>query len=242
LVPQPRQIFAFSGVLKKSPEERGSSVLVDFAIELGRRAERVRLTYLATATGDSRDAIEFQSNRFAEREDVEFSALKLFPQPNVAGIREHLLAQHVILVEGGSVVNLMAVWTAHGLPQILRECWESGVVLAGASAGSLCWHMGGPTDSFRDGLDPFTGCLGFLPFSNGVHDDFDAQPRRNTYRHMVAQGVLPAGYATEDGVGLHYRDEQLHEAVTMVEGKRAWHVEPDGRHGYHEHAISPRLI
>ncbi|GIH03350.1 peptidase E [Rhizocola hellebori] len=241
-MPPSRQIFAFSGVLTREPGERGSSVLVDFAIELGRRSERVRLTYLATALGDSREAIEFHSDRFADRDDVEFSVLKLFPQPNVAGMREHLLAQDVILVEGGSVVNLVAVWTAHGLPQILRDCWQAGVVLAGPSAGSLCWHTGGPTDSFRDELDPFTNGLGFLPFSNGVHDDFDAQPRRDTYRAMVAQGVLPAGYATEDGVGLHYLGEQLHEAITMVPGKRAWYVEPDGHDGYLEHAIIPRLI
>jgi len=116
------------------------------------------------------------------------------------------------------------------------------VVLAGPSAGSLCWHLGGPTDSFREQLDPFTGGLGFLPFSNGVHDDFDAQPRRSTFRRMVADGILPAGYATEDGVGLHYRGERLYEAVTMLAGKRAWYVEPDRHHGYAEHAIDPRLI
>jgi peptidase E len=83
-------------------------------------------------------------------------------------VREHLLAQDVIFVSGGSVVNLLAVWRAHRLDEILRECWEAGVVLAGESAGSMCWHLGGLTDSFRDALDPVTNGLGFLPFSNGV--------------------------------------------------------------------------
>ena len=106
----------------------------------------------------------------------------------------------MILVEGGSVANLMAVWRVHGLDQILRECWKAGVVLAGPSAGSLCWHTGGPTDSFGDELAPFRDGLGLVPFSNGVHDDFTDQPRRKIYRDLVADGTLDAGYATEDGL------------------------------------------
>jgi tRNA-Thr(GGU) m(6)t(6)A37 methyltransferase TsaA len=134
----------------------------------------------------------------------------------------------VILVNGGSVVNLVAVWRAHGLPAILRECWEAGVVLAGWSAGSVCWHAGGPTDSFSDALDPFLDGLGFLPYSNGVHDDFTGQPRRQVYRALVAAGTLPPGYASEDGVGLHYVGTELHEAVTVRPGAAAWWVDRDG--------------
>jgi peptidase E len=71
----------------------------------------------------------------------------------------------------GRLGRHLAVWRAHRLDEILRECWEAGVVLAGESAGSMCWHLGGLTDSFRDALDPVTNGLGFLPGSNGVHDD-----------------------------------------------------------------------
>ena len=89
--------------------------------------------------------------------------LGLFVQPRRARRRAHLRAQDVILVNGGSVVNLMAVWRAHGLPAILRECWEAGGGAGRISAGSVCWHVGGPTHSFRDALDPFLDGLGFLP-------------------------------------------------------------------------------
>jgi hypothetical protein len=58
----------------------------------------------------------------------------------------------------------------------------------------------------------------------------------------VAAGLLPAGYATEDGVGLHYVGTGLHEAVSIIEGKRAWRVQPDGEGGYADHAVAPRLI
>lgn len=114
-------------------------------------------------------------------------------QPNVPDVRAHLLAQDVIFVPGGSVVNLLAVWRAYRLDEFLRECWEAGVVLAGQSAGSLCWHLGGVTDSFGDSLDAVSDGLGFLPFSNGVHDDLGDQPRRQRFRESIAAGSLPPG-------------------------------------------------
>ena len=239
----PPQIFAYSGVLKPEPGGPDSAGLIEHAISLAPGGKPVRrLCYIPTAVGDLPQAIESRTAAFSRRSGVELSTLRLFPQPSVPDPREHLLSQDVILVEGGSVVNLMAVWTAHGLPAILRACWESGVVLAGPSAGSLCWHVGGPTDSFRDALDPFTAGLGFLPYSNGVHDDLGDQPRRRAFRDLIAQGRLPAGYATEDGVGLHYVGTELREAVTVLPGRHAWHVAPDGNGGYTQQAITPRQI
>lgn len=236
-----RQIFAYSGVLKPKPGDRNTMALTDYAFGLAGADGRSRVCYLPTAIGDSKEAVAYYTAAMADRPDIEFSILTLFTQPSVPDVRGHLLKQDVIWVEGGSVVNLMAVWRAHGLPQILRECWEAGVVLTGLSAGSLCWHLGGPTDSFSDSLAAFTDGLGFVPFSNGVHDDLDDQPRRRVYREMVADGRLAAGYATEDGVGLHYLGTALHEAVSILPGKQAWRVDPDGTGGYTEQAVVPRL-
>ena len=116
------------------------------------------------------------------------------------------------------------------------------VVLAGWSAGSLCWYRGGPTDSFGDSLAVFNDGLGLLPYSNGVHDSLGDQPRRRAYREYVAIGKLPAGYATEDGVGLHYIGTELQEAVAMRDGARAWWVEPSPGGGYHVKPIPARRL
>ncbi|MGH3509834.1 MAG: Type 1 glutamine amidotransferase-like domain-containing protein [Nocardioidaceae bacterium] len=239
---RPRQIFGFSGIMPMPSDDLGNVHLVDHALSLsGSSAPKV--CYVPTAVGDARIAIETQEREFARRRpEIEFSVLSLFTQPSVADPRKHLLDQDVVLVEGGSVVNLLAVWRAHGLDEAFREAWEAGVVLAGPSAGSLCWHLGGPTDSFRDGLDPCTDGLGYLPYSNGVHDDFVDQPRRAAYREMIARGTLPAGYASEGGVGLHYIGTELAEAVTIRRDARAWWVESDGVGGYAERAIHPRYL
>jgi len=238
-----RQVFAFSGVLQSGGGRRGNFDLTEHAVALAGSQDRPRLCYVPTAVGDSQAAIDSHQTVFRERRpDVEFSVLRLFTQPSVPDVRAHLLKQDVILVEGGSVVNLMAVWRAHNLPAVMRECWEAGVVLSGASAGSLCWHIGGPTDSYGDTLDPFTDGLGLLPFSNGVHDDFPDQPRRAVYRSMIATGTLPSGYASEDGVGLHYVGTDLHQAVSIREGARAWRVDQDGGDSYIEHPIDAALL
>ncbi|MBO0785652.1 MAG: peptidase E [Actinobacteria bacterium] len=218
------------------------SLVAPTAVSLAADGGTTRVCFIPTATGDSPAAIDAVTEVFAGRADVTFSVLTLFTQPSVPDVGAHLLAQDVLLVGGGSVVNLMAVWRAHGLAPVMRECWEAGVVLAGWSAGSLCWHTGGPTDSFGDSLAVFGDGLGLLPYSNGVHDSLGDQPRRRVYREYVASGQLPAGYATEDGVGLHYVGTELNEAVAMVDGARAWRVEPSPDGGYRDEPISPRRL
>jgi peptidase E len=159
----------------------------------------------------------------------------------VDDVRAHLLAQDVIWVGGGSVANLLAVWRAHGVDEVMREAWAAGVVLAGVSAGSLCWHVGGTTDSFGPDLRPVTNGLALLPYSNTPH--YDSEPgRRPLYQRLVASGVLPPGWATDDGVGLHFRGTELVEAVADRPGRRAWRVErgPDGTAA--ESPVEPRLL
>ena len=104
--------------------------------------------------------------------------LNLFSMPNVANIAEYLLGQDVVRVNGGSVVNLLA-WRAHELNAIFRRVWEAGVVLAGVSAGSICWFNGGTTGSFGPELRAVRNGLGLLPFDNGVHYDSKAWLKRS---------------------------------------------------------------
>lgn len=214
--------------------------LIDYTFELAGSPARPRFCYIGTASGDSALSTSAIYQAFADR-DVHVSHLALFPMPNVEDIRKHLLSQDVIWVGGGSVAGLLAMWRLHGVDEILREAWVAGVVLGGVSAGSLCWHIGGTTDSFGPDLRPVTNGLALLPYSNGVHYDSEEQ-RRPLYHRLVADGTLPAGYATDDGVGLHYRGAELVDAVTDTLGKAAYHVEPDGSGGAVETSIAPRLL
>lgn len=200
--------------------------LTEYAVELAGVSGRApRVCFVATATGDSAFAINtfYDAARFA---GWEASHLALFPMPNLPDMRAHLLAQDVVWVWGGSVAGLLALWRLHDLDRVMREAWEAGVVLTGVSAGSICWHVGGTTDSFGPTLRPITNGLGFLPYSNGVHYDSEEQ-RRPLFQSLIADGTLPAGYATDDGTGVLYRGTEFVEAVSEKDGKGAYYVEAD---------------
>ncbi|MDT5042164.1 MAG: hypothetical protein QOE51_3149 [Actinoplanes sp.] len=198
------------------------------AAELANATEAPRICYLGQATGDPLDRVAGVYSAFAGTK-FQASHLALFPMPNVPDVRAHLLAQDVIWVGGGSVANLCAVWRVHGLDQILHEAWQAGVVLAGVSAGSICWHVGGSTDSYGLDLRGFTDGLAWLPYSNGVH--YDAEEQRRPMMHkLIGDGTLPDGYATDDGAGLVYRGTTLAEVVADQDGPLGYEVRrgPDG--------------
>ncbi len=226
--PGRRSQFEFSG-------------LVHHAVELsGVNGRRPRLVHLGTANGDQR-WFNADLDEAARLAGFDLAHLNLFTMPSFDDVEGTLTAADVVWVNGGSVVNLLAVWRAHGLDAVFRRVWEAGVVLAGVSAGSICWHLGGTTDSFGPDLRPVTNGLGLLPWGNGVH--YDSEPGRRVLMHrLVGDGTLPRAYCTDDGVGLVYRGTELVEALTDVAGKCAYVVEPDAAGGVTEERIEPRLL
>jgi peptidase E len=192
------------------------------AADLAHAGDNPKICFLNQATGDQPDRLLAVYSAFAGT-GWDVSHLTLFPMPNVDDMRAHLLAQDIIWVGGGSVANLVAVWRVHGLDEILHEAWQAGVVLGGVSAGSICWHIGGTTDSFGRNLRAYTDGLGWLPYSNGVHYDAELQ-RRPLMQELVGNGGLPAGYATDNGAGLVFRGTRLAEAFAETEGPLAYEV------------------
>jgi dipeptidase E len=151
----------------------------------------------------------------------ELSHLLFDPYPPEQ-LREFVLGQDVIYVAGGNTANMLAVWRVHGFDAIVREAWESGVVLAGWSAGMICWFEAGITDSFGPQLEAFTDGLGFLPGSACPHYDGE-ELRRPRYQELIRAG-LPGGYAADDGVALHFRGTELAEVVAAVEGSTGYRI------------------
>lgn len=165
-----------------------------YAFELAGDPSRPRLCFLSTGMGDRQASIDAFYAAFAGSQ-VRTSHLALFEQPNVPDVAAHLRDQDVIWVDRGSVVNLLAVWRAHGLPEILADCWRAGVVLAGESAGSLCWHTGAITDSYG-GIHGVADGLGLVPYANAVH--YGEGGRRSVFHQFIVDSA--ADTARDDGV------------------------------------------
>jgi peptidase E len=137
-------------------------------------------------------------------------------------VRDYLLHQDVIFVGGGNTKSMLAVWREWDVPQILREAWESGIVLTGVSAGAICWFEQGVTDSWAGGLR-LLDCLGFLPGSCCPHYDGEAD-RRPSYHRLLASGEIAAGIAIEDWTAVHFKGTEIHRAVTSKRGARAYNM------------------
>ncbi|WP_283133817.1 peptidase E [Rhizohabitans arisaemae] len=215
------------------------SALMRYVLDLTGQ-DRPKLCVLPTAAGDNPDWLVKIYDALRPW-DVEVSHLTLFPMPNVDDIRALLLEQDAIYVTGGSVANLMALWRLHGIDEILREAWEAGIVLSGQSAGALCWHVGGSTDSFGPKLRPWAEGLGLLPYSCGVH--YDSDPQRRALMHQsVSSGELPVGYAADEGVALHYVGTEFIQAVTVDPRGYAYRVDRDDSGEVKEFKVEPRLL
>jgi peptidase E len=193
--------------------------------------ERPKLLFVPTASADSDENIVWAYERFGKRAEV--THLKTFPWPP-DNLRDAILAQDAIYVSGGNTANMLAVWRVHGIDLLMREAWESGIVLWGASAGMICWFEQGVTDSFGPQLEAMD-CLGFLPGSACPHYDGEAQ-RRPRYRELVDNGLLD-GLAADDGVGLHFTGTELVEVVTCRPGAAAYRVTGSG-----EERLEPRQL
>jgi dipeptidase E len=214
---RPRQILAMGG--GGFSMEAGNALLDEHALALT-GAECPRVCFLPTASGDA-DHYIVRFYRAFPAGRCQPSHISLFRRDGGASdLAAHLLAQDLVYVGGGSVISLLGTWSAHGIDAMLRAAWEAGVVMAGLSAGSLCWFEQGVT-AFHGESTPVRG-IGLLPHSNAVH--YDGKPeRRAAYHAAVAQGMVP-GYGTGDGAALHFVGTELVEVVTSRPKARAFHV------------------
>jgi dipeptidase E len=207
-----------------APDDR----LLDHLLGLARGR---RLLYVPTAGNE--DPVRTVGWYEATRGRAEMTPLHFFPWPP-PDVRELVLAHDIVFVTGGNTANALAIWRVHGFDEILREAWESGVLLAGWSAGMICWFEHAVTDSFGPELAPME-CLGFLPGSACPH--YDGEERRRPVYAQLVTGGFPAGIAADDDVGLHFVGTELREVVSSRDGATAYRVSAAG-----EDQLDARLL
>ncbi len=230
-----RTIFAMGG--GGFTMEPTNPLLDDFVLSLSREREP-RILFLPTASGDTTTQINAFYARFGGRA-CKPTHVSLFRLGDLEGsLREVVLAQDIVYVGGGSMRNLLALWRAHELDRLLVDAWEQGTVLAGISAGAMCWFEGGVTRSSGP-PEPFAG-LGLLPGSLTVHADGEPE-RLPVWLASVRDGTLPGGWAADDGVGLLFAGERLQRVVSSRPGAGAQRV--DALAGeLVRHRIEPELL
>jgi dipeptidase E len=214
-----RRIFAMGG--GGFTMEPTNPLLDDYVLSLA-RARRPRILFLPTAAGDTTGQINAFYARFAGRGCVP-EHLSLFRLAEVERPLEEIVGeQDVVYAGGGSMRNLLAIWRAHELDRMLAEAWRRGAVLAGLSAGAMCWFQGGITCSGGSPA-PMAG-LGLLAGSLTVHADGEPE-RLPVWLESVRTGALPGGWALDDGVGVLFAGERLERIVSSRPGAGAQRVD-----------------
>jgi peptidase E len=215
-----RQIIAMGGGgFTATPD---SPVLELYALAQTRKSNP-SICFLPTATGDEATYIAKFYAVFAKQR-CRPTHISFFDRtPN---LREILLSQDLIYVGGGNTKSMLAVWREWDLPKILRRAWNSGIVLAGISAGAICWFESGVTDSWAVHLAPLR-CLGFLPGVCCPHYDGEAD-RRPAVHRFVAKGILPEVLAIDDRAAAHFVGRRLKRIVSYRPGANAYRVHREG--------------
>jgi dipeptidase E len=216
---RPRLIFAMGG--GGFTMEPANPLLDDFVLSLSTKKEP-RILFLPTASGDTTAQINAFYARFGGRPCVP-RYLSLFRLNELEEPLEELVGgQDIIYVGGGSMRNLLAIWRAHELDRMLAHAWRTGTVLAGLSAGAMCWFQGGITRSSGP-PGPIEG-LGLLDGSLTVHADGEPE-RLPVWLASVRDGTLPGGWSVDDGVGLLFKGSHLERVVSSRPGASAQRVD-----------------
>jgi peptidase E len=214
-----RLIFAMGG--GGFTMEPANPLLDDFVLGLA-EAREPRILFLPTASGDANAQINAFRARFAGRACVPEHLSLFHLRESERTLAQIVAAQDIVYVGGGSMRNLLAIWRAHELDRLLIEAWRRGTVLAGLSAGAMCWFEGGVTRSSGP-PEPLAG-LGLLRSSLTVHADGEPE-RLPVWLAAVRDGGLPGGWAVDDGVGLLFANERLQRVVSSRPGAGAQRVD-----------------
>lgn len=197
---------------------------------------RPAVCFLPTASGDADGYVVKFYSAFGKL-PCRPTHLSLFRPP--ADLAAFILSQDAIYVGGGNTRSMLALWREWRLDRILRKAWRQGVVLAGISAGSICWFEQGLTDSVPGKLTALP-CLGLLGGSNCPHYDGEAR-RRPAYQRMIKSGRMEAGLAADDGVALHFTGKRLAHVVSSRPRAAAYRVKKTAG-GVAETTIAPKYL
>jgi peptidase E len=207
-----KQIIAIGGAMGASPP--AARRLFQYILGQTKTLRKVpNLLVINAANGDAPDKA-LGIYRALSGVSCNVRELRFFERtPPYNSMHEMIFDQDVIFVNGGNTKSMLAVWREYGLPDLLREAWDAGIVLSGSSAGAICWFQDCLTDSYAGDFTALA-CLGFLPGSCCPHFDGEAG-RRDAYFHLMREGQLASpGVAINERVAVHYIEDSISNVVT----------------------------
>ncbi len=197
--------------------------------------ENPKLVFVPTAVGDRADIITLFQER-CESIGIMPHILRTFISSYQQKETFEAILQDadIVVVYGGNTLNMLAIWKVHGIDVLLKKAYERGVLMAGGSAGSLCWFEEGTTDSRPVNVSKIE-CMGWIQGSHCPHYHAEAE-RKPMYHASILSGLLKAGYALDDYAGLYFENEKAVETSSIAAGNNVYYVD------IHESVIREQLL
>ncbi len=207
-------ILAFGGDISK-PFIRYTASLT--------RKDKPKVCYIPTASADNVYNINFWYDACHDL-PLEPYGLRVWVSSadDPQSFEEILTGMDAIIVGGGNTLNMMAIWKAQGIDTVLQKCLKKGIILAGGSAGSICWYINGVSDSRPKQLSMVDG-LAFLDFSTCPHYS-EGETRKNLYHQKILDGTIKPGYACDYYAGVLFRNGRFVKAVSCNDKSNSWFV------------------
>jgi dipeptidase E len=123
-------------------------------------------------------------------------------------IRKKILSADIIYVGGGNTLYMMRLWRRLGVDKLLKQAYENGTVLAGISAGAICWFDSGHSDSMS-----FYGGMGVAIENNCAIEFIDGR----FYRVISSKPDALAYRVYKKGGGVVVEQMRQYKRLTPLE-------------------------
>ena len=167
-------------------------IIEDYILNLS-DSQNPNITFFPTASAENSDYIV---NFYTA-----FSSLNCNPKhvslfKNTTNLESIIRDSDIIYVGGGNTKSMLAVFKEWGLDKLLLKAYKDGKILAGVSAGAICWFDQGITDSWEDGLRVLD-CMGILKGVCCPHYDGEVD-RKPSVEKFLKSNEIDACFCIED--------------------------------------------
>jgi dipeptidase E len=226
-----KAIVAIGGGLIRT---RGTAAIDREIIRLSRK-KNPNFLFIPTASSDSERYCGYVQEYFGKFLKCKIDVLLLVKErPSNEQIRKKIRAADIIYVGGGNTLFMMRLWRRLGVDKLLKSAYHSGTVLAGISAGAICWFDSGHSDSMSF-YDPQNWRyinvrgLGLVQGIHCPHYDSTTQgiPRRKRFREMIRK-IGGVGIAIENNCAIEFIDGRFYRVISSKSHAKAYRLYKTG--------------
>ncbi|MCG3089706.1 peptidase E [Sporosarcina cyprini] len=197
-----RHILAISG----GGFSENTPFIDEYLLKICRKQGPIKIAFIGTASNDAPGYIDKFYEAFRAEEPSHLTS-KDFESP---AIQEVVNALDIVYVGGGNTHSMLEIWRRTGFDVVLKNAYQNGVILAGISAGAMCWFETCFSES-EAGYEEFQG-LGIVKGSLCPH--YNEESRRLAFDAWASSRKGSPIYALRDNENLHFVNEELLAKIT----------------------------